>query len=50
MNEWTHLAATFNFMGGSMAPYRNGLALDGFSTAAGNSWGCGTPTPALAGS
>lgn len=47
MNEWTHLAATFNFMDGSMALYRNGLALDGFYTAAGNSWGSGTTSPTL---
>jgi hypothetical protein len=45
MNQWTHLAATFNFNDGSMALYRNGVPLAGFYTAAGNSWGAG-PTSA----
>jgi len=41
-NEWTHLAATFNFIDGTMALYRNGVTLAGFYTASGNSWGSGT--------
>ena len=41
-NEWTHLAATFNFIDGTMALYRNGVPLAGVYTAAGNSWGSGT--------
>lgn len=41
-NEWTHLAATFNFIDGTMALYRNGVPLAGFYTASGNSWGSGT--------
>jgi hypothetical protein len=36
--QWTHLAATFDFDTGEMALYRNGRALDGFYTIAGDPW------------
>jgi hypothetical protein len=47
MNEWTHLAATFDFISGAMALYQNGVPLAGFYTAAGNSWGSGTTSAAV---
>jgi hypothetical protein len=37
-NEWVHLAATFDYLTGEMALYRNGEKLDGFYTVAGNPW------------
>ena len=37
-NEWTHLAATFNYDTGVMALYRNGEALAGFYTLSGDPW------------
>lgn len=46
-NEWTHLAATFDFTTGDMALYQNGNPLAGFYTASGNSWGSGTTSATL---
>jgi len=37
-NEWVHLAATFDYLTGEMALYRNGEKLDGFYAVAGNPW------------
>jgi glucose/arabinose dehydrogenase len=37
-NEWVHLAATFDYLTGEMALYRNGKRLDGFYTVPGNPW------------
>ncbi len=37
-NEWVHLAATFDYLTGEMALYRNGEKLDGFYTVPGNPW------------
>ncbi len=37
-NEWVHLAATFDYLTGEMALYRNGQKLDGFYTVPGNPW------------
>ncbi|HYG93167.1 MAG TPA: PQQ-dependent sugar dehydrogenase [Nocardioides sp.] len=37
-DEWVHLAATFDYTTGEMALYRNGEALDGFYTNAGDPW------------
>jgi hypothetical protein len=45
MNEWVHLAATFDFTNGTMALYRNGLPLDGFYTVAGDPWQVSGPGP-----
>lgn len=45
MNEWTHLAATFDHVNGTMALYRNGVPLAGFYTAAGKAWGSGATSP-----
>jgi glucose/arabinose dehydrogenase len=36
--EWVHLAATFDYAGGSMALYRNGKKVDGFYTATNDPW------------
>ena len=36
--EWVHLAATFDYTAGTMALYRNGQAVDGFYTNAGDPW------------
>jgi glucose/arabinose dehydrogenase len=36
--EWVHLAATFDFAGGSMALYRNGQPVDGFYTSTNDPW------------
>lgn len=36
--EWVHLAATFDYTTGTMALYRNGEAVDGFYTNAGDPW------------
>jgi len=36
--EWVHLAATFDYAKGTMALYRNGRAVDGFYTNAGDPW------------
>lgn len=36
--EWVHLAATFDYTEGTMALYRNGRAVDGFYTNAGDPW------------
>jgi hypothetical protein len=47
LNEWTHLAATFDFITGTMALYQNGAPLAGFYTASGNAWGSGTTSSAL---
>ena len=38
MNQWTHIAATFDFDNGKMALYRNGIALAGSYTSAADSW------------
>jgi hypothetical protein len=44
--EWVHLAATFDFDTGAMALYRNGRALPGFYTVAGDPWElAGAPEP-----
>ena len=49
LDEWTHLAATFDFDDGTMALYRNGVALDGFYTSPGDAWQVeGPPEPDLA--
>ncbi|WP_322937805.1 PQQ-dependent sugar dehydrogenase [Nocardioides bizhenqiangii] len=37
-DEWVHIAATFDYTTGEMALYRNGEALDGFYTNAGDPW------------
>ncbi len=37
-NEWVHLAATFDYLTGEMALYRNGEKVDGFYTVQGNPW------------
>ena len=37
-NQWTHLAATFDFDSGRMALYRNGVALAGAYTSAADAW------------
>ena len=39
MNEWTHIAATFDFDNGTMALYRNGVALAGSYTSTADAWG-----------
>lgn len=36
--EWVHLAATFDYTKGTMALYRNGVAVDGAYTNAGDPW------------
>ncbi|MFE7228173.1 PQQ-dependent sugar dehydrogenase [Nocardioides sp. NPDC057577] len=36
--QWVHLAATFDYTTGKMALYRNGKAVDGFYTTAGDPW------------
>lgn len=36
--EWVHLAATFDYTTGEMGLYRNGQAVDGFYTNAGDPW------------
>jgi len=38
MNQWTHVAATFDFDSGRMALYRNGVALAGSYTSAADAW------------
>ena len=43
--EWVHLAATFDFAAGTMALYRNGRAVEGFYTTAGDPWQVGGPGP-----
>jgi len=46
VNEWTHVAATFDFDVGTMALYRNGEPLSAAYTAAGDRWGVvGDPEP-----
>jgi hypothetical protein len=48
LGTWVHLAATFDFDNGTMALYRNGKPLPGFSTVAGDPWGVeGEPEPDL---
>jgi glucose/arabinose dehydrogenase len=37
-DEWVHLAATFDYTTGEMALYRNGQAVPGFYTVAGDPW------------
>jgi concanavalin A-like lectin/glucanase superfamily protein/PEP-CTERM motif-containing protein len=37
-DQWTHLAATFNYDTGEMALYRNGETLAGFYTLSGDPW------------
>ncbi|PRX49160.1 glucose/arabinose dehydrogenase [Prauserella shujinwangii] len=37
-DEWVHLAATFDYTTGEMALYRNGKAVPGFYTKAGDPW------------
>ena len=37
-NTWTHITATFNFDAGTMALYRNGVAITATNTAGGNPW------------
>jgi len=44
-NEWVFLTATFDFDHGTMALYRNGQPLSGFSTVAGDPWGVAGPGP-----
>jgi hypothetical protein len=47
-NEWVFLAATFDYDRGTMALYRNGRALPGFYTVAGDPWQVeGPPEPDL---
>ena len=38
VGQWVHLAATFNYITGEMALYRNGVALDGRYTTPGDPW------------
>jgi len=38
LNQWTHIAATFDFDNGRMALYRNGVALAGSYTSAADAW------------
>lgn len=38
LNEWTFLAATFDFDAGTMALYRNGVPLEGFYTSPADAW------------
>ena len=46
--EWTHLAASFDFDGGAMALYRNGLPVDAELTREGDLWSIeGPPEPDL---
>ena len=45
MNQWVHLAATFDFTDGTMALYRNGQPVDGFYTVAGDPWLVNGPGP-----
>ncbi|MFC5745166.1 LamG-like jellyroll fold domain-containing protein [Actinomadura rugatobispora] len=46
LNEWVHLAATFDFDTGTMALYKNGEALPGFYTRADDPWAIeGPPEP-----
>lgn len=45
-NQWTHLAATFDFDAGTMALYRNGEPLAASYTPAGDRWSvAGDPEP-----
>jgi hypothetical protein len=45
MDEWVHLAATFDFTTGTMALYRNGVPLDGFYTRTDDPWLVNGPGP-----
>jgi len=48
MNQWTHIAATFDFDNGTMALYRNGVPLAGAYTSAADLWNViGGPEPDL---
>ena len=49
MNQWVHLAATFDFTDGTMALYRNGQPVDGFYTVAGDPWLVNGPGPHVCG-
>jgi hypothetical protein len=42
-DEWSHIAATFDYNDGTMALYRNGQPLAGFYTNTGNPWNLGPP-------
>ncbi|AKH85325.1 hypothetical protein AA958_27315 [Streptomyces sp. CNQ-509] len=42
-DEWVFLAATFDYSDGTMALFRNGERLDGFSTNPGDPWQVGGP-------
>jgi hypothetical protein len=43
--EWVHLAATYDFTGGTMALYRNGQPVDGFYTRNDDPWRLSEPGP-----
>jgi concanavalin A-like lectin/glucanase superfamily protein len=46
LNTWVFLAATYDFDNGTMALYKNGEPLPGFSTVTGDPWGIeGPPEP-----
>jgi hypothetical protein len=48
IGQWVFLAATFDFDNGTMALYRNGRPLPGFTTIPGDPWGiAGAPEPDL---
>jgi len=48
LGTWVHLAATFDFDNGTMALYKNGRPLSGFSTLPGDPWQLeGPPEPDL---
>ena len=44
-DTWVHLAATFDFDAGTMALYRNGAPVDGFSTRTDDPWLVAGPGP-----